>query len=131
MVLDLNFPLEIVVCPTARETDGLALSSRNSYLDEPQRAAAPVLYQALSTAANLFDRGERDAETLRKTMLQVLNTEPLAEEEYVSVADPATLEELNDDVERALLSLAVRIGKARLIDNVQVGDRSPPRQNAS
>ena len=87
------------------------------------RAAAPVLYEALSTAANLFDRGEKDAETLRKTMLQVLGTEPLAERKYVSVADPTTLEEMNGDVERALLSLAVRIGKARLIDNVQIGDR--------
>jgi pantoate--beta-alanine ligase len=122
MARDLDFPLEVVVCPTVREPDGLAMSSRNSYFDAKQRKAAGVLYQALSRAVEAFDAGERDAETLRRLISDTLATEKLARPEYVSVAHPETLEELSGHFERALLSMAVFIGKVRLIDNMLLGD---------
>jgi pantoate--beta-alanine ligase len=122
MALDLNFPLEIVVCPTVRESDGLAMSSRNTYLAPEERRAAIVLYRALSAARAVCDGGERDAEKLRAAMRGYLAAEPRAETDYVSVADPDTLREL-DRVERdALFSMAVRIGKTRLIDNFVLRD---------
>jgi pantoate--beta-alanine ligase len=117
MVQDLNFPVELVVCPTVREADGLALSSRNAYLTPPERQAATVLYKALSAAKEKYDSGERDAEALRAIMRSVVRSEPLAYEQYVSAADPETLCELQRIDASVLLSLAVRIGKARLIDN--------------
>ncbi|HEX9795533.1 MAG TPA: pantoate--beta-alanine ligase [Anaerolineales bacterium] len=123
MVSELDFPLEVVVRPTVREPDGLAMSSRNVYLNPAERAAAPVVYRALTTAAKAFADGEETAEALRRRMAEVLAAEPLAEPEYVSVADPASLEELQGQVKAALLSLAVRIGTTRLIDNQLVGDR--------
>jgi len=121
MAQDLNFPLEIVVCPTVREADGLALSSRNAYLNPSERQAAPVLFRALSLAAAAFEGGEREADRLRGRMERTLAREPLARPQYVSVADPETLEELSGPVERALLSMAVHIGATRLIDNLLVG----------
>jgi pantoate--beta-alanine ligase len=121
MTADLSFPIEVIVCPTVREVDGLAMSSRNSYLTAEKRAAAVVLYRSLSAAADEFAAGERDADALRSRMRAVLDTEPLAEVEYISVADPNTLVELSGPVERALLSMAVYIGKTRLIDNILVG----------
>ncbi len=117
MARDLDFPVELVVCPTVREPDGLALSSRNAYLNPAERAAATVLYRALSAAREQYDKGERDAETLRHRMRSVVQSEPLASEQYVSAADPETLCELQKIDHHVLLSLAVRIGKARLIDN--------------
>ena len=127
MARDLDFPLEVVVCPTVREPDGLAMSSRNSYFDAEQRKAAAVLYQALSRASEAFAAGERDADTLRQLMSQTLEAEQLARIEYVSVAQPETLEELTGSIERALLSMAVSIGKVRLIDNLLLGDGSQPQ----
>jgi pantoate--beta-alanine ligase len=121
MAQDLNFSLEIVVCPTVREPDGLAMSSRNSYLSPRERAVAPVLYRALTAAEQAFRSGQTDAESLRLRMREVLMAERRARTEYVSVADPDTLKELEGPVERALLSLAVVIGKTRLIDNVLIG----------
>jgi pantoate--beta-alanine ligase len=121
MALDLDFPLEVVVCPTVREADGLAMSSRNSYLNAEERRAAPVLYRALEAARRAFASGERGAETLRRTMRAELAGEPRARLQYASAADPDTLKELDGDVERALLSMAVFIGKTRLIDNLVVG----------
>ena len=118
MAKDLNFPVELVVCPTVREPDGLAMSSRNVYLTPEQRAAAPVLYRALSAARDVWSKGERDGERLRQAMRRVLEAEPLARPEYVSAADPYTLEELGLASRGVLLSMAVRIGKARLIDNL-------------
>lgn len=123
MVRDLNFPLEIIVCPTVREPDGLAMSSRNVYLTPEQRAAAPVLYRALCAARDAWLAGEHDGERLRQIMRQVLDAEPLAQTEYVSAADPVTLQELGDAGRGVLLSMAVRIGKARLIDNMPLGTR--------
>ena len=121
MTRDLNLPIAIIVGPTVREPDGLALSSRNTYLNPQERQAATVLYRALSAARRAFEQGERDAETLRRIMLEVLAQEPLARVQYVSCADPETLEELHGPVEKALLSMAVFIGKTRLIDNMLVG----------
>ena len=122
MARDLNFPVEIVVCPTVREHDGLAMSSRNAYLNAEQRAAAPVLFRALSAAAAAFVAGQRDAEGLRQLMAEIIDAEPLARPQYVSVADPSSLQELDGPVSRALLSMAVYIGKTRLIDNLIFGD---------
>ncbi|MCS6870068.1 MAG: pantoate--beta-alanine ligase [Anaerolineae bacterium] len=122
MVRDLAFPIEIVGVPTVRASDGLALSSRNSYLTPEERAAAPVLYRALCAAQARYESGERDAETLRETMRAVLAAEPLAHVDYVSVADAETLCECEGAISGAvLLSMAVRIGRARLIDNITLG----------
>jgi pantoate--beta-alanine ligase len=117
MVRDLNFPVEIVVCPITREPDGLAMSSRNVYLDPEQRKAATVLFRALSAARELYEQGERNAENVRRKMKDVLASEPLAEPQYVSCADYNTLEELEEIKGKALLSIAVFMGKTRLIDN--------------
>ena len=118
MVRDLSYPLEIVVCPIVREPDGLAMSSRNVYLDPDQRRAATVLYRSLSAAKKAYENGERNADTLRQVMKDVLAAEPLAEMQYVSCADYDTLEELTEVKRKALLSMAVFIGKTRLIDNI-------------
>ena len=120
MVRDLGFPVQIVVCPTVREPDGLALSSRNVYLTPEQRRAAPVLYRALRAAQEAWQRGEHDGECLRAIMRAVLSEEPLARIEYVSAADLHTLQELGDASQGVLLSLAVRIGRTRLIDNIRL-----------
>jgi len=117
MVRDLNFPTEIVVCPIIREADGLAMSSRNVYLDPEQRKAATVLFRSLSAAKEAYEQGERGAETLRQIMKNLLASEPLAEMQYVSCADYDTLEELEAIKGKALLSMAVFFGKTRLIDN--------------
>jgi pantoate--beta-alanine ligase len=119
MVADLNFPLEIMVVPTMREADGLAMSSRNVFLGPEERQAALVLSRSLNAAKELWKRGERRGSPLRDAMSRTLAAEPLARPDYVSVADPATLQELDDSGEAtaALASLAVRIGNTRLIDN--------------
>jgi len=118
MVADLNMNLEIITLPTIREPDGLAMSSRNTYLNPQQRQAATVLYQALSLAQKLWSQGERDAEKLRREMTALIQEEPLADIDYVSIADPDTLDELDTVTSPALVSLAVRIGSTRLIDNI-------------
>jgi pantoate--beta-alanine ligase len=117
MAADLNFPLEIAVCPTVREPDGLAISSRNVYLSAEERKAATVLYRALSAAKEAFDNGERDGDKLRAIMSSIIAAEPLARADYVSAAHPDTLAELNRVHNGVLLSMAVRIGSTRLIDN--------------
>jgi pantoate--beta-alanine ligase len=121
MARDLDFPLEVIICPTVREQDGLAMSSRNSYFDAEHRQAAGILYKALSRAAQAFAEGERDAGELRRLMEQTLEGEKLARTQYVSVAHPETLEELSGSIDGALLSMAVHIGKVRLIDNLLLG----------
>src|SRR3990170_4211466 len=118
MVRSEDFPLEVVACPTMREPDGLAMSSRNSRLNSEERRASTVLYRALSAAQRAYAGGERQAEALRRIMTEVLQSEPLARTQYVSVADPESLAELRGEVGRALLSMAVFLGKTRLIDNV-------------
>ena len=119
MAQDLDLPVEIVVAPTVREADGLALSSRNVYLSPAERAAAPVLHRALAEAEQMFKAGEREAAALRGAMRRVLATQPEVEVDYVSLAALATLEELEGAVgARALASLAARLGRTRLIDNL-------------
>jgi pantoate--beta-alanine ligase len=118
MVHDLNFPLDLIVVPTKREADGLAMSSRNAYLNATERAAAPVLQRALSAAKAAYAGGERSGNALREIMLATLAAEPLARVQYVSCAHPRTLQELDTITDGALLSMAVFIGKTRLIDNV-------------
>jgi len=118
MVLDLNLPVEIRGAPTIREPDGLALSSRNVMLSPVERAAATVLSRALGEARRRYEDGERSGDRLREVVRAVLAAEPLALADYVSVADADTLLELAEMDQPALLSLAVRIGKVRLIDNV-------------
>jgi pantoate--beta-alanine ligase len=117
MALDLGIATEILGCPIVREADGLATSSRNVRLTPEQRAAAPVLRRALLAARARYEAGEGEGEALRAAMRDVLATEPLAEPEYVSCADPATLGELARVDGPALLSMAVRFGSVRLIDN--------------
>jgi pantoate--beta-alanine ligase len=122
MVRDLAFPVQVVVCPTVREPDGLAMSSRNSYLSPEERKAATVLYRALLAAMEAYEAGQRDAQALRVRMEEVLASEPLARPQYVSVADPETLDELSGPVRRALCSMAVFVGTTRLIDNLVIGE---------
>ena len=118
MVADLNMNLEIVAVPTMREPDGLAMSSRNTYLNPEQRQAATVLYRALTMAQELWSQGEKDAAKIRRQMVDLIRKEPLATIDYVSIADNDTLEELDKVKPQALVSMSVRIGNTRLIDNV-------------
>ncbi|MBA7668958.1 Pantothenate synthetase [subsurface metagenome] len=118
MVADLNMNLEIVSVPTVREPDGLAMSSRNTYLNSEQRQAALVLYQALSLAQKLWSQGEKDADHIRQEMTALIKKQPLADIDYVSIANTETLDELDTVNPPALVSLATRIGKTRLIDNI-------------
>lgn len=123
MVQDLNFNLEVVICPTVREPDGLAMSSRNMFLNPAERQAATVLYLALTTAADAFARGERKARVLRQIMSEMVQRDPLARLQYVSCAHPDTLEEIEGQITgRSLLSMAVLLGKTRLIDNLIIGE---------
>ena len=121
MTQDLNFPLQVVVCPTVREEDGLAMSSRNKYLGPEERQAAGVLFRALSAARDAHAGGEQDAEKLRALMREFISSEPLAKEQYVSCADYDTLEELETVTGKTLLSMAVFVGGTRLIDNFVLG----------
>jgi pantoate--beta-alanine ligase len=118
MTHDLNFPIEICVVPIAREADGLAMSSRNTYLSKEERRAATVLSRALSAAETAYQHGERRGEEIRMVMEETISAEPLARLVYVSCADRTTLLELDQITEGALLSMAVYIGKTRLIDNL-------------
>jgi pantoate--beta-alanine ligase len=122
MVADLNVPVEIVGCPIVREPDGLAMSSRNRYLSDEQRRAAPVIHRALTTVRDRVATGVRDGEELRRALRQVLTSEPLVQIDYVSVADPESLRELATVSDKALVSVAVRLGTTRLIDNVLLGE---------
>ena len=118
MVADLNMDLEIIVLPTVREPDGLAMSSRNVYLNPEERQAALILWKSLNLAQQLWAEGERNAERIRSQMFNLIKSEPRAKIEYISIADNETLQELEQLDRPALVSLAVRIGKARLIDNI-------------
>ncbi|MBI4497526.1 MAG: pantoate--beta-alanine ligase [Chloroflexi bacterium] len=121
LVADLTMNLEVVVCPTVREPDGLAMSSRNVYLDPEQRRAALVLFRALELARTLYAGGERSADRIRARMTHLIQEEPRARIDYISLADPRTLGELSEIRGGVLVSLAVRIGATRLIDNVVLG----------
>ena len=122
MARDLAIATRVIACPTVRDADGLALSSRNVHLSPAERAAAPVLHRALLAARARWESGERSGDALRAAMRDELAREPLAGPEYVSVADGATLAEVDRVDGPALLSLAVRFGSTRLIDNEPLGD---------
>ena len=124
MNADLNLGVDVVTMPTIREPDGLAMSSRNAYLTDEERAAAPVVYRALCAAESLWGTGERDANRLQAAALVELQREPLVSAvDYVSVVDAATMASLNalEDGRQAMIATASRLGSVRLIDNVVVG----------
>jgi len=120
MVRDLSFPIEVVAVPTVREEDGLAMSSRNAYLNPQERKAATVLIRALRLGHERVESGERNAQRVRTAMQELIAQEPLARLEYLSIADPETLREQVTITAPAFLSLAVFIGKTRLIDNLLI-----------
>ena len=120
MVADLNMNLEVVIVYTMREADGLAMSSRNIYLNPVERAAAIILYKALSKAKEQWQNGEKDAEYLRQIMVDMIQSEPLAKIDYISISDAMTLEEMSKIDRPSIASLAVKIGKTRLIDNIRL-----------
>jgi len=120
MVRDLNFNLELVVCPTVREPDGLAMSSRNKYLSVAERKAAVVLNRALTAGETAVSQGERSGDTVRQIMRDIINAEPLARLDYISAADPLTLVELGQIKTGVLLSTAVFFRTTRLIDNLLI-----------
>jgi len=121
MVAELNMNLDIVVCPTVRESDGLAMSSRNTYLEKGERASAVVLYKSLCLAKDLYEKGERDAAVIKQAMHSLISAEPAAKPDYISIADVSTLDEVDVIRGKVLVSLAVRLGKPRLIDNILLG----------
>jgi len=120
LVRDLHFPVEIVAHPTVREPDGLAMSSRNAYLDAAERRAAPALHRALTAARAAIEAGERDADRLRAAMRAVLDAEPLVTPEYADVVDAETFRPVTALRGRLVLPVAARVGRARLIDNLQL-----------
>ena len=121
MVRDLNFPIEIIICPIVREPDGVAMSSRNTYLDQEERLAARCLSRGLFLARNAYLNGERRAEVIKKIVSDEVEFEELAQLQYVSCADPNTLEELENQIQDCLVSMAVFVGGTRLIDNIILG----------
>ncbi len=118
MVADLNMNLKIITVPTVREDDGLAISSRNAYLNPKERQAATVLYRSLCLSQQLWAEGEKEAGKIKERMIDLIHSEPVADIDYVSIAEPEILEDMEAVKAPALVSLAVRIGKTRLIDNV-------------
>ena len=120
MVRDLHFPIEIVPAPTIRETDGLAMSSRNAYLSSEERKAATILHRSLRKAESAIASGERRGDEVRRILFQTLNSEPLARVEYAEVVDAETCQPVDTLRGRLVLPLAVRVGGTRLIDNLQL-----------
>lgn len=118
LAVDLNIDVDVIGMPIVREADGLAMSSRNSYLSQEERVAARSIYRALQMAKEVFDKGERSAGVLLNETRRVLEMSPLIEPEYVKLVDIATMEDLDRVENEALLAMAVRIGKTRLIDNI-------------
>ena len=118
MVRDLNLPVEIVVCPIVREPDGLAMSSRNAYLNGQQRKSALVLSRSLKEVQNLFDRGERNASRLIEAGKQIFAQEPAVRLDYFEIVDPDTLDALSEVRGPALVAVAAFVGNTRLIDNL-------------
>ena len=117
MVTDLNMPIKIIPVPTVREPDGLAMSSRNSYLDPEERKSALCLKKSLDLTDKMFQGGEKDASIIKKTIISLIQGYPFTDIDYVSLCDPVTLEDIETLGEKTLLALAVRVGKTRLIDN--------------
>lgn len=122
MVRDLNFGIEIVTCPIVREKDGLAMSSRNRYLNPAERQAATVLYRSLLRARSVTENGESGASIIRKAMMEVFESEPLARVDYIEFVDPNTLEPVEQARKKTLIALAAFLGSTRLIDNWTVSE---------
>ncbi len=120
MAKDLNFPVKIISLPVVRETDGLAMSSRNRYLTPEERKEAAILFRALSLAKNEVKKGQRDSKKIILKMRALIRTAPRVSLEYIVIADPETLEEVKEVKGKALIALAAHLGKARLIDNMVV-----------
>ena len=121
MVKDLNFPVKVIGCPIVREEDGLAMSSRNAYLNEEERKQALCLYKSILKVKELFNSGERNAEKLIEEAKKIINEHPLAEIDYVKIVDINTMVDINGEIDKdALYALAVKIGKTRLIDNCKL-----------
>lgn len=118
MVADLNMPLEVVICPTVREPDGLAISSRNQYLTRQQRKDATYVYKSLQKCQEMIDAGTKNAQKIITEMRKILQQIPSIEIEYVSVVDAETLENIDQIAGKVLTAIAVKIGRARLIDNI-------------
>lgn len=127
LVKDLNLGVEIIVCPTVREADGLAMSSRNVYLSPDERKRAVTLYKSLQAGAEAIQRGVTNGATIQKAMVQVIKGEPAMTIDYLAVCDPHRLEPLSAVTSRVVLLGAVRIGSVRLIDNLLV---IPPRRSS-
>lgn len=130
MVQDLNLDLEVVGLPTVREADGLAASSRNTYLSPEERERSRVLYEALTAAKEAFEGGEKDAGRLLEAAWRVLRAEPGVEVQYLELCDPDTLEPLKGEVERGLLAVAAYVGNTRLIDNLLLEGEGIAEDNA-
>ncbi|WP_105613972.1 pantoate--beta-alanine ligase [Vallitalea okinawensis] len=120
MVEDLNMPLKVVVCPIVREKDGLAMSSRNAYLSKEERKQATILYKALQEAKSRIEQGQRSATEIRDLMEQMIQTQPAATIDYVSIVSEKTLEDIDVLEGKILIALAVKMGKTRLIDNLRL-----------
>lgn len=131
MVEDLNFDMEIIACPTVREADGLAMSSRNMYLGAEEREAARVLYRSLQSAEDMITGGERDAAAVVAAIRGLLASESLIEPEYVEVVDCMLLRPQEELRGEFLIALAARVGKARLIDNVLLHVASGDREDTA
>jgi pantoate--beta-alanine ligase len=121
MVADLNMNLKIIVIPTVREKDGLAMSSRNTYLTPEERHSAPVLYKSLQLASAMYEKGERDASKIKESMTQLISTVPAARIDYISISDYTTLQDVDTIKDKVVVSMAVILGKPRLIDNIVLG----------
>ncbi|MEK6599785.1 MAG: pantoate--beta-alanine ligase [Deltaproteobacteria bacterium] len=117
MIIDFNMDIDIVSMPIVREEDGLAMSSRNSYLNKEERMAARCLYTAITRGRDIFNKGVKDAAVILKEVKHIIESEPLSVTEYIKICDTDTLEDLDTIEDRALLALSVKIGKTRLIDN--------------
>lgn len=120
MVKDLNMPVSVVVCPIVREADGLAMSSRNTYLSIKERKQATILYKALQEAKLKIESGEQSSRIIKSTIEQMIRTQPAAVVDYVSIVSQNTIEDIDDLKGKILIALAVKIGKTRLIDNLQM-----------
>ena len=120
MVRDLNFDITIVGCPIVREADGLALSSRNTYLAKDERQAALILSKSLKLGKEMIENGEKNADRIKEAIIQNINTEPLAKIDYVEIVDGENLESVEEITDGCLVAMAVYIGKTRLIDNFTV-----------
>jgi pantoate--beta-alanine ligase len=120
MVRDLNMNVDIIPCPIVREVDGLAMSSRNTYLNLEQRNAALVLSKSLFTAKDMINKGNRDAVEIKEAIIKMINSEPLAAIDYVEIVDALTLNDITTIKDSILIALAIKIGRTRLIDNILV-----------